>query len=176
VTFAFHGALRARDRPLRGDRVKTQPLPQHAKAKQKEPWTSLLCGKDQGWCKNHYANSDAGTINLLRKSLGDLAVELALDGRERRPTDCGSDARVFHEGIETDKMLEIQPLEKLQESFRLASFPGRQSSQKQPSNRFFEQPVVLVPNRPRPMCHVAHFFLATFAVILGLGLFWGMRP
>ena len=73
-------------------------------------------------------------------------------------------------------MLEIQPLEKLRESFRLASFPGLQSSQKQPSNRFFEQPVVLVPKRPRPRCHVAHFFLATTAVILGLRLLWGMPP
>jgi hypothetical protein len=34
---------------VRGDRVKTQPLPQLAKAKQKQPWISPLCGEEQGW-------------------------------------------------------------------------------------------------------------------------------
>ena len=59
---------------MRGDRVKTQPLPQHAKAKQKEPWTSPLCGEDQGWCRNRYANGDAGSIMLLHKWRANLAV------------------------------------------------------------------------------------------------------
>jgi hypothetical protein len=55
--------------------VKTQPLPQHAKAKQKEPSTSPLCGKDQGWCRNRYARRDAGSIKLCHEWPADLADE-----------------------------------------------------------------------------------------------------
>ena len=62
--------------PERGDRVKTQPLPQHAKAKQKQPSTSPLRGGDQGWCRNRYADGEAGSLGLLHQIAVNLAVEL----------------------------------------------------------------------------------------------------
>ena len=60
---------------MRGDRVKTQSLPQHAKAKQKEPWTSPLCGGGQGWCRYRYANGEAASLILLRQLAADLASQ-----------------------------------------------------------------------------------------------------
>jgi hypothetical protein len=63
------------DRPCAGQSCEnTTALARRESAKEKL-WTSPLCGKDQSWGRNRYANSEAGSIILLHQWPADLADE-----------------------------------------------------------------------------------------------------
>src|SRR5450631_4747285 len=68
---ASHGALPVGTAPMRGGRVKNTTALARCESAKEKPWTSPLCGGDQGWLgRNCYANGAAGSHHIITSIVG----------------------------------------------------------------------------------------------------------